>query len=232
MRNIASIGAAVALSLALTPSARADEHDRLTHMTFSGTVQVPGVTLAPGTYTFRIADTRGDRHIVQIFTKDDNKLITTAMTIPSERVEPTDGTLVTFAERSAGAPQAVKEWFYPGGTVGEEFLYPKQSKLMARAERNQQPPIDRDRSDSAAASQRRREASPPPSPAPSTTPSTDRQSDVSRPPPAPSASTNGDQTARGDRALPQTASPLALVELFSGLSLTMAYGLRRLRKSQ
>jgi hypothetical protein len=45
-------GCAVALTLALRRAASADENDRLTYMTFSGPVQVPGVTLAAGTYTF------------------------------------------------------------------------------------------------------------------------------------------------------------------------------------
>src|SRR4029079_15977346 len=79
----------------------------------------------------KLAQTETNRHIVQIFNKDDNKLIATAMSIPSERTEPVDDTLVTFSERAAGAPQAVKEWYYPGRSVGEEFLYPKQPRLTA-----------------------------------------------------------------------------------------------------
>src|SRR5262245_16024552 len=126
MRTLATIGAALAVTLALTPPARADEHNRLSYLTFNAPVQVPGnVTLAPGTYTFKLAETDTNRHIVQIFNKDDNKLITTAMSIPTERNEPVDDTLITFSERAAGTPQAVKEWFYPGRSIGEEFLYPK-----------------------------------------------------------------------------------------------------------
>ena len=88
------------------PGARADENDRLTYMTFSGPVQVPGVTLAAGTYTFKLADPQGSRHVVQIFTKEDNKLITTMMTIPNQRLDPVKDTFVMFAERPAGTPEA------------------------------------------------------------------------------------------------------------------------------
>src|SRR6185503_15809465 len=133
MRVFTSLCCAVAMAILLVPGARADENDRLTYMTFSGPVQVPGVTLAAGTYTFKIADT-ASRHVVQIFSKDDNKLITTVMTIPNERLEPVKDTFVMFQERPAGTPVAVKAWFYPGRSTGEEFLYPKQQAMtIARA---------------------------------------------------------------------------------------------------
>ena len=129
MRAVTAFTCAAALALALAPGARADENDRLTYMTFSGPVQVPGVTLAAGTYTFKLADTQSSRHVVQIFTKEDNKLITTMMTIPNQRLEPVKDTFVMFAERPAGTPVAVKAWFYPGNSIGEEFLYPRQQAI-------------------------------------------------------------------------------------------------------
>jgi len=124
----------VALTIAIAPGVRADEHDRLTYMTFSGPVQLPGVTLAAGTYTFKLADIETNRHIVQVFSKDDNKLITTLMTISNERLEPVKDTFVMFSERPSGSPVAVKAWFYPGRRIGEEFLYPrKQAVQIAKA---------------------------------------------------------------------------------------------------
>jgi len=37
----------------------------------------------------------------------------------------TDKTVMTFGERAAGQPQAIRAWFYPGRNWGEEFVYPK-----------------------------------------------------------------------------------------------------------
>ncbi len=133
MRAIISLAGAAALVLALSPGARADEYNKLTYMTFSGPVQVPGATLPAGTYTFKLADLQTDRHIVQIFNKATNKLITTVMTIPNDRIEPVKDTFVMFSERPAGVPIAVKAWFYPGRSIGEEFLYPRhQATEIAR----------------------------------------------------------------------------------------------------
>ena len=49
--------ACAALILALQPApARADGWDRFTYFTFSGPVQLPGVTLPAGTYEFRLVN--------------------------------------------------------------------------------------------------------------------------------------------------------------------------------
>jgi len=41
---------------------------------------------------------------------------------------------VMFAERPAGAPQAIQVWYYPGDRIGEEFVYPKsQAVSIAKA---------------------------------------------------------------------------------------------------
>jgi hypothetical protein len=37
----------------------------------------------------------------------------------------TDKTVITFRERPAGQPEALRAWFYPGKEWGEEFVYPK-----------------------------------------------------------------------------------------------------------
>jgi hypothetical protein len=47
-------------------------------------------------------------------------------------------TPITFEERAAGAPEAVKAWFYPGETYGHDFVYPKV-KAMELAKANNHP---------------------------------------------------------------------------------------------
>src|SRR5262249_7430378 len=41
-------------------------------------------------------------------------------------------------ERAAGAPPAIKSWFYPGNSIGEEFVYPR-SQAMKIARANHEP---------------------------------------------------------------------------------------------
>jgi hypothetical protein len=81
--------------------------------------------LPAGTYVFKIMDSQSDRHIVQIFSKDEKTVYATILAIPNYRLKPTDKTVITFRERPAGEPEALRAWFYPGRNWGEEFVYPK-----------------------------------------------------------------------------------------------------------
>jgi hypothetical protein len=97
-------------------------------------VQVPGATLPAGSYVFKLADIPGNRHVVQVFDKDEKKIYTTILAIPNDRLEATDKPVVLFAERASGSPQAVKVWYYPGERTGDEFVYPKsQAMRIAKA---------------------------------------------------------------------------------------------------
>src|SRR5579864_9415171 len=113
------------------PAARADDWNRKTVMTFSGPVEIPGVhlkgwgVLPAGTYVFKILDSQSDRHIVQIFNADETQCLATILAIPNYRLKATDKTVVTFRQRPAGQPEALRAWFYPGRNWGEEFVYPK-----------------------------------------------------------------------------------------------------------
>jgi hypothetical protein len=117
------------------PLAQADAWDRKTTVTFSGPVEIPGVHLAgwgvlpAGTYVFKILDSQQDRHIVQIFNKDESICYATILAIPNFRLKVTDKTVMTFKERAAGQPEALHAWFYPGRQWGEEFVYPKAKAL-------------------------------------------------------------------------------------------------------
>jgi hypothetical protein len=119
------------ISLALTffsTSARADEWNRKTIVTFTAPFEVPGVgahNLPAGTYVFKILDSLSDRHIVQIFSEDGTHVFTTILAIPNYRLKATGKTVMTFKERAAGQPEALRAWFYPGRNWGEEFVYPK-----------------------------------------------------------------------------------------------------------
>jgi hypothetical protein len=109
----------------LAPAAKADEWNKETVLTFSAPVEIPGQVLPAGTYVFKLANSESGRNVVEIFSEDQKHLFATIMAIPDYRSEPTDQTVVTFEERTAGSPEALRTWFYPGETSGLEFIYPK-----------------------------------------------------------------------------------------------------------
>src|SRR5690348_4427951 len=109
---------AVILFVLASRTARADEFDKLMEITFTGPVEVPGAILPAGKYQFKLADPNGDRNILEIRSDDGSKVYAMLTTIPEQRSTPTDEPVVTFEERAAGSPEAIRAVFYPGETTG------------------------------------------------------------------------------------------------------------------
>ena len=75
-RTVPTVFCLAFLGATFSPSAKADAFDKKTEITFSAPVEIPAVhqpgfgVLPAGTYMFKIAASEGNRHIVQIFSKD------------------------------------------------------------------------------------------------------------------------------------------------------------------
>ena len=107
----------------LAPGARADEWNKKTIVTFSDSVEIPGQILPAGTYVFKLADSTANRHIVQIWNADEDQVLATILTIPSYRSETPDESIFDLEERPSDSPMALKVWYFPGNSTGEEFVY-------------------------------------------------------------------------------------------------------------
>ena len=232
----ATIGFCMALlGATFSPSVRADEFDRKTVVTFSGPVEIPPVhlkgyrVLPAGTYVFKILDSQSNRHIVQIFSEDEKTVYATVLAIPNYRLKVTGKTVMTFRERPAGQPEALRAWFYPGRQWGEEFVYPKATAVeLAKAtnepvlftpveiEQEVEQPITR-RTEPRVVELRE-------APVRAVTPSGQEVelAQVVTPPPA--------EMAQSRETLPETASPLPLMGLFGLLALGGASVLRFAQK--
>src|ERR1700722_6981619 len=139
MHNLkTSIVACACLLASMLPQAKADDWDQKTTFTFSGPVEIPGQVLSAGTYVFKLADSASDRSVVQVFNQDQNHFYGTFLTIPDYRLKPAGKPIITFDERAAGSPEAVRAWFYPGENYGHEFVYPK-AKAVQLAKANSTP---------------------------------------------------------------------------------------------
>jgi hypothetical protein len=214
-------------------------------------VQIPGATLPAGSYVFKLADIPSNRHVVQVFDKDEKKIYTTMLAIPNERIEPSDKPVILFAERASGSPQAVKVWYYPGDRVGNEFVYPK-SMAMKIAKANHQSVLAMDDSNTSSAYKTAQvgrfdeqgvwqaegnnavAVSTTPAPEATTAPKSTTMAQATTAKPTTvahnnTAGTSGSRSTR--RSLPRTASPLPLYEILSGLSIAGGLVVRRLRKA-
>lgn len=133
---ISTCAAAMLLTLSATPTfAQGQPMDARTEFTFNQPVELPGVTLPPGTFIFRFVDGTTGRKVMQVQAKDaSNKTYGMFLTINAQRPRPSDDAELRFLETPAGQPSAVKTWWYPGNTIGREFIYPKsQARRLAKA---------------------------------------------------------------------------------------------------
>jgi hypothetical protein len=105
-----------------------------TFFTFSQAVELPGgETLPAGKYLFKIVDSPSNRHVIQILSEDEKKVHATILAIPAQRRDPSDEPEVRFMEAAANMPPAIRTWWYPGRTIGHEFIYPKAHALRLAA---------------------------------------------------------------------------------------------------
>jgi hypothetical protein len=241
LKTATTVGSLALMGAILAPGLRADDWNRKTVFTFSAPVEIPGVhvkgwgVLPAGTYVFKILDSQSDRHIVQIFNKEETTIYATILAIPNYRLKATNRTVMTFSERPAGEPEALHAWFYPGKNWGEEFVYPK-SRAVTLAKTTKTPilfttvDIPLEVADTtpiqSATAPAVLELKRVPIMAVQPTGEEVQLAQVVTPPPAEALVASGDQVAPV-ATLPVTGSPLPLIGLFGLLALGAAFGLRK-----
>jgi hypothetical protein len=145
MKRFTSIAAAVFtaafLAAATSASAQDSNINQRTFLTFSGPVQMPGVTLPAGKYVFRLADT-SLHNVMQVFDGDEKKIIGQWFFIPknrtTEEASAANGKpVVMFREMPEGMTPAIQYYFYPTDLTGKEFIYPKDQALKIAAATHQ-----------------------------------------------------------------------------------------------
>lgn len=131
---------AVIVCAMLTAMAHAAEPAKQTRFSNSGPIEVPGMMLDSGQYVFKLIEPEAQRNVLQVFetvqlwTGDGTRLISTMLTMPNYDLPPTDKTVFTFFERGPQQPKALRIWFAPGRTYGQELVYPKaQAAELAKS---------------------------------------------------------------------------------------------------
>jgi hypothetical protein len=119
--------ACAALLIALQPApARADTWDRLTYFTFSGPVQLPGVTLPAGTYEFRLVNPDTSSSVIRVSSQDGKTGKMFFVLRGRELDDAPDDPIVLLRETPAGSPPALHGWVYPGDVTPFEFIYSRR----------------------------------------------------------------------------------------------------------
>jgi hypothetical protein len=220
--------------LAFPAGAVADEWNKTTIVTFSAPFEIPGVgaqVLPAGTYVFKLLDSASDRHIVQVLSERQDHVFSTILAIPNFRLQATNKTVMTFRERTAGHPQAIRAWFYPGNRTGQEFVYPK-ARAIELAKLTNQPVLAMPTELATSIVEPIKSADEPPvialkeAPIEAVKPTGEvvAMAEVVEPPPVQMAA------AQSTEPLPKTASPVPLLGLIGLLSIAASLGLSVISK--
>jgi membrane anchored protein len=141
MKRFTSLAAAIFtaafLAVATSVSAQDSNIDQRTYLTFSGPVQMPGVTLPAGKYVFKLAPT-ALHNVMQVFDGEEKHIIGQWFFVPAERTtEEQDRAngkpVVMFREMPEGTTPAVHYFYYPTDLRGKEFIYPKEQAVKIAA---------------------------------------------------------------------------------------------------
>ena len=128
LRKVFSVCLFAVLAVFTSTSANGDTLDRRTYFTFNQPVALPGMTLPPGKYMFRLVDPMSSRRVVQVLDAKGKKSYGLLMSMPTiADVVPSEPE-VRFTETKAGMPHALQAWWYPGESTGREFVYPRHQQ--------------------------------------------------------------------------------------------------------
>ena len=200
------------LGTSFVPIAHADAWDKMTVVTVNEPIIAGDKVLDPGTYVWKLLDSQSNRHIVQIYDKDQSHLEETILAIPNYRLQPAGKTQFSFWETPPGVPKAVRAWFYPGDNFGQEFKYPQKLVAQLASAAPVPVPVNYQEPDPAPATDMQ------PAPAPELQPAAQPEPPPMATPSAPSPA----PAAAQPQSLPHTSTFNPLIGLLGLTSLSLA----------
>ena len=125
LRLVLALGFVAAIALVAQPAAIAHENlNKTMYVTFSGKVQLPGVTLDGGTYIFELADPTSAWDIVRVMSRRRDHVYFQGFT---QRIERPAGLrrdqVVSFGEAPKGVPPPIAVWYPRDESTGRQFIY-------------------------------------------------------------------------------------------------------------
>ncbi|HKB09075.1 MAG TPA: hypothetical protein VKD69_00425 [Vicinamibacterales bacterium] len=121
---LTALAAAVGLAAAAAAAHAGTNASRLTYLTFSRPVALPGVSLTAGTYAFELADSTGAANVVVVRNRARTQVhflgFTNRVARPRSMREVS---AVTFGEAAKGEPTPIDVWYPPDMSDGLQFIY-------------------------------------------------------------------------------------------------------------
>ena len=210
----------VGVGLTATTSHAEDSAKKAT-LTLNALTQLPGTTVAAGSYVFKQSGEQAGWNIVQVYNQDESSLVTTLLAYPNPNLSSSGQSILIYPQSTDGRTQVMEAFFFDNDPVAQQLAYPKKAADEIGAANHVRVPTTGTS-----------DAYPSSLPSASSSWSAPLNQDAmqtaaqtsSEPPPASSS-------AATSEPLPQTASPLPLIGLIGLLALVGIVVLRRISRA-
>lgn len=124
MINRKTVLTALLLGVMVAASSYAFVGTRLNNLTFSRSVELPGVRLAAGAYSFEVLEPGVGTDIVRVWDRGHSRVFYTGITRAVQRPRGgTDSRAIVFGESVQGGAPPILVWYPIGAPTGHEFIY-------------------------------------------------------------------------------------------------------------
>lgn len=94
--------------------------ERKTTVEFKSATRLPGITLQPGSYVFKLGHPKGQQKFVEVWSTDGKTKIATLLTVDYPTAATTNTATVLYPN---AATPTLRAWYFPGEPVGRAFVY-------------------------------------------------------------------------------------------------------------
>ncbi len=214
-------------------ASHAEDSAKKTTFTINTPTQMPGTTLAGGTYVFKQSGEQSGWNIVQVYNQDESSLVTTLLAYPNPNLVSNGQAFLLYPQSIDSQSQVMEAFFFDSDPVAQQLAYPKKTADQIGAANHVRVPTTGTEdaypsSLPAAASSWSapvNQDAPPSAQTPSDPPQAADPTAQSADAPAASSSTANSEP------LPQTASPLPLIGLIGLLAVVGILVLRRISRA-
>ena len=202
-------------------TSHAEDSAKKATLTLNALTQLPGTTVAAGSYVFKQSGEQAGWNIVQVYNQDESSLVTTLLAYPNPNLSSSGQSILIYPQSTDGRTQVMEAFFFDNDPVAQQLAYPKKTADEIGAANHVRVPTTGTS-----------DAYPSSLPSASSSWSAPLNQDAmqtpaqtsSEPPPASSS-------AAKNEPLPQTGSPLPLIGLIGLLALVGIVLLRRISRA-
>jgi hypothetical protein len=104
-----------------------EDSAKKTTLTVTALTQLPGTTLAAGSYVFRQSGEQSGWDIVQVYNSDQSSLVTTMLAYPNPNLVSNGQAFLVYPQSTDNQTQIMEAFFFDGDAVAQQLAYPKKT---------------------------------------------------------------------------------------------------------